>query len=419
MPKAPDKLFFVLGSHPGISVAEIRAVLALSAETPVWYSPELMVVEIGDRPVDVAALMAQLGGTIKIGRVSESPVAPGPLAAYIHSLMRQRPVFGISQYSLGRPLSKKASSAAFRELVRLGMETKRHLKESGVPSRFVRPSQGLSLNSASVFKNRLLEEGAELVVLRGERAQLGITEAIQPFEEFAEIDYGRPARDTKQGMLPPKLARIMLNLADVTDDTVVWDPFCGSGTVLTEAMRLGVHQGYGSDLNPQAVDDSRENLAWTRHHYPDRASGQFAVSQGDAREPGSDIKENGIDRIVAEGYLGPPREGRESRGELERHLNEITSLIEQSLLAWKHPLKPGGQIVLALPAYVWHDGRDGRLEPQIMVTEPRLPEGYVWDPLIDGRAADHTGAELTSRGGLLYGRPNQLVWRELVRIKRK
>lgn len=375
-------------------------------------------VEIGDQPIDGPELMSRLGGTIKIGRVSESPVEPGPLAAYIGSLMRQRPVFGLSQYSLGRPLSKKAASAAFREMVRLGMETKRHLKEGGVPSRFVRPAQGLSLNSAAVFKNRLLQDGAELVVLQGERPQLGITEAIQPFEQFAEMDYGRPARDTKQGMLPPKLARIMLNLAHVTKDTVVWDPFCGSGTVLTEAMRLGVHRGYGSDLKPQAVDDSRENLAWMTHRYPELGTGKFTVAAGDAREPGADIKKNGIDRIVAESYLGPPRDGRESRGALERHLNEITLLVEQALRAWKHPLKADGEVVLALPAYVWHDGRDSRLDPEIMLTEPRLPDGYAWDPLLDGRAADHTGAELTPRGGLLYGRPNQLVWRELVHIKR-
>ena len=35
---------------------------------------------------------------------------------------------------------------------------------------------------------------------------------MQDFEQWGARDYGRPSRDAVRGMLPPKLARMMVNL---------------------------------------------------------------------------------------------------------------------------------------------------------------------------------------------------------------
>ena len=53
----------------------------------------------------------------------------------------------------------------------------------------------------------------------------------------------------------PLLARSVIE-ALVNKDQRVLDPFCGSGTVLVEAVRAGV-QSYGSDINPLALRLSR------------------------------------------------------------------------------------------------------------------------------------------------------------------
>ena len=39
------------------------------------------------------------------------------------------------------------------------------------------------------------------------------------------------------GVLPPKLARMMINFTALRDG-VIWDPFCGSGTILIYQLSL-------------------------------------------------------------------------------------------------------------------------------------------------------------------------------------
>lgn len=403
------KRVFVLGSHPGLSVAEILSVLQLEEWAVYLATPEILVVDDGGADKGADWLMGRLGGTIRLGQLLEIEPEPEQIAEYIQGLGHARPRFGLSLYALGDAPGKNQRHQLQRQLIRTGMETKRHLKEAGVPSRFVRPQEGLSLSSVAIAKNRLLADGADLLILGGpDRSYLAAIEAIQPFEEFAQTDYGRPARDTKQGMLPPKLARLMLNLADFAPDRLVWDPFCGSGTVLTEAVRMGLRRGYASDLNPQAIADTQQNLAWIKERYPDVAGANVTVTAGDARQPLGEINENSLDAIVSELYLGEPRTGRESRGELVTRINEITLLIEQSVGAWRHVLKSGGRLTLALPAYIY--------EKERLLTEPQLPKGFRWQPLLSAELAERLGAPLTERGGLLYGRPNQLVWREIVRV---
>lgn len=55
-----------------------------------------------------------------------------------------------------------------------------------------------------------------------------------------------------KGKFNPQVARALLNIFDAGEGKHILDPFCGSGTTLVEAARLGAH-AYGTDLNPLAV----------------------------------------------------------------------------------------------------------------------------------------------------------------------
>jgi tRNA (guanine6-N2)-methyltransferase len=46
----------------------------------------------------------------------------------------------------------------------------------------------------------------------------------------------------------------------------IWDPFCGSATILCEAARQG-YEVWGTDIDPDAVEASRENLAAVKREY--------------------------------------------------------------------------------------------------------------------------------------------------------
>lgn len=63
-------------------------------------------------------------------------------------------------------------------------------------------------------------------------------------------------------MLPPKLAQMMINLG--RDEGIIpnkiYDPFCGLGTVLIEALNMGNTQVYGSDMSAKMCSCSEENI---------------------------------------------------------------------------------------------------------------------------------------------------------------
>ena len=55
-----------------------------------------------------------------------------------------------------------------------------------------------------------------------------------------------------KGKFNPQIVRAIMNLCCVGSDSLILDPFCGSGTSLLEAQLLGC-ETYGIDINPMAV----------------------------------------------------------------------------------------------------------------------------------------------------------------------
>jgi tRNA G10 N-methylase Trm11 len=115
-------------------------------------------------------------------------------------------------------------------------------------------------------------------------------------------------------MLPPKLARMMLNLgrgawqaAHATEDTAkltsVYDPFCGSGTVLLEALMLNFDV-MGSDLDKDSVTGTQENLDWYCETYQQQVNSHVFYS--DATNVTLDQVHQKIELIVTEPFLGKP-----------------------------------------------------------------------------------------------------------------
>src|SRR6202012_2915276 len=134
------------------------------------------------------------------------------------------------------------------------------------------PNQSAALNSAQVLHNHLTgPTGFELVLIRqGNQTIFAQTTDEQDIESYTIRDRGRPRRDARVGMLPPKLAQIIINLAgrhlplDTTIDytlpynqhpvqTRLLDPFGGTGVLLQEAMLLG-YAVQGTDIEQRMID---------------------------------------------------------------------------------------------------------------------------------------------------------------------
>ncbi len=70
-----------------------------------------------------------------------------------------------------------------------------------------------------------------------------------------------------RGALRPTVAAALVRIANPGRGRLrIWDPFCGSATILCEAAEQG-HQVWGTDIDPEAVDASRENLAAVNREY--------------------------------------------------------------------------------------------------------------------------------------------------------
>ena len=149
-----------------------------------------------------------------------------------------------------------------------GLKLKKYFATEKISSRFV-ISKEKTLSSVVVTQNKLLTRGIEVVLAAdGDNILIGETLAVQPFKDLSLRDYGRPVRDDLSGMLPPKLAQIMINLAQVDPEkAVIIDPFCGTGTILSEAVVLGYKNLFGSDISLKAVEDTRKNISWLKELY--------------------------------------------------------------------------------------------------------------------------------------------------------
>jgi tRNA (guanine10-N2)-dimethyltransferase len=61
------------------------------------------------------------------------------------------------------------------------------------------------------------------------------------------------------GVMMPRMARTLVNIAGIQQGDVLLDPFCGTGGILIEADLLGAY-AIGSDFDPLMIRGSRQNI---------------------------------------------------------------------------------------------------------------------------------------------------------------
>lgn len=398
-------LFFcIAGREPALSLAEFQAVF--SGASIKAFGKEGWIFSVAD-----IAAIGRLAGVVKWGEVHTPhfpPLGKGGMKGgceSIGALIREsagahsKICFGISVYDVGA--GSQRTEAARRNFRRGGMQVKRWLAEQGHPARLV-TSREATLSSVVVAKQKLLGDGGVEVcaLATNDGAYLGRTSGVQSFEEWGKRDFGRPARSSREGMLPPKLARMMVNLARVRDGGVVLDPFCGSGTVLMEAGLLG-YRVLGSDVSVDAVGRTRKNLTWVHLE-------GVRVEVSDVRS--LPFQAGSVDAIVTEPNLGPPRRGRESQTDVERAASALQSLYQDAFLSFARVLKKGGRVVFVFPTFRIEEGR---IPTYTADMERRIVSlGFIRDDAGDPELMRSLGG---GRDGVLrYSRPDQLVQREIV-----
>lgn len=411
--------FFQLGHCPDLSHAEL---LAASARVPGRLDKIQRIggITAGEGPSleAVRSLCAELGGTIRacewlITRegmeTPQTEILTGALAdiqadAWLIERSK-RPVFGLS--ILGGNEDAGACRRWHAVLHDTASWLKERLREKGVSSRFVLPdpaNDGTCLGGARVEKNRMLEEGAEFCLYAppGQDLLIGRTVWLQDYETYSKLDYGRPGRDARSGLLPPKLARMLINLARLPETVTILDPFCGSGGILTEAALLGL-SATGFDTSEKAVNDALRNWDWLRKQQ-ETPAGAVRVQIGDARLLHTLCEPLYFDACITEPYLGPPQKRPLSREAFEKLAGRLVPLYLRALGEIRTVVKPGGRVVFIAPRF--RLAGEEKIAALSMFSEMKLQGYTVLDPLAGF-------APVTGRKTLIYSRPKQFVQREI------
>jgi len=451
--------FFILGRIPELSTAELLKFALfhegksfkaepdtvrylaeprseLCSTTGVKEVSEKFIILETDKKIDLSFWQKQLGGIVKCGEVIketqeflEEEVNPvkssegGILSKtklfnrvkeiLLNKIKNEKIFFGLSLYSLTRKVP-------FNEIKDYSTSLKKAFKKQGFSASFVLPKEKPFLSTATIIKNKLLEKGMELVFLiEKDKILIGQTQAIQSIEEEAALDFLRPHHEITEGLIPPKLAKILINLASVRKEEIILDPFCGSGTILGQAFLMGYQYLIGSDKSQKAISQTKENMAWLKEKFGREAKpdairylakpgavqylAEIKIFQSDVKEISRKLPPHSISAIITEPFLGP----LQIQNQPQRIIEDLSLMYLQAFESFKKVLKPGGKVVIIFPILKME-----RKEYFLPILEKISSLGWKKEELISGTCPvplSGTGG----RGSLVYSRPEQKVLREI------
>lgn len=403
----------VLGRQPEISLAELQALFPHVKKL----NPSLAIFELPDNNDEskALALISRLGGSLKLAiKLEKDPIS------YLQTLPEGKLTIGVSDYS------KSASTKIAKQEA---LKLKKILVRHGRSVRIIE-NKSATLSTATSLHNGLSGKNPRKIEFIKQDRDWYRVIGVQDIDSYAKRDQARPARDAKVGMLPPKLAQILINLCGpLPTNSTILDPFCGTGVVLQEALLMG-YRAYGTDISDRMVNYSIKNLRWivsqardarARRHgarcassplvampskQPSQVShdsstptlNKFQASQGDA----TTFKwSQPIDAVACEGYLGRPFSQVPSEMALKEQKQACASIALGFLRNLSGQIKSDTPIAFAVPAWLRPDSSYKRLEILDEITKL----GY--------------NVNNKTREGLLYHRNDQVVARDILILRKK
>lgn len=320
--------YFFLGNTPELSLLELRTLYPgefnLVAGEVAAFSGEL----------DSSGL-TRLGGTRKVA-TEVAVVAPSELESKLIDLIAQDQ--GGKNVALTSYLPTNAEIPSIIKIKKEVAKTR--------PVRFV--SMDTAEHELLMLSHQHVSEFN--LIPRADMIAIAKTVWIYDAQDWVSRDRNKPYRDIKHGMLPPKVARIMVNLATggKTGLTLA-DPFCGTGTILSEAMMVRCNV-IGSDTNHDAITGSESNLSWlasTPHLQPTT----YDLHLADATHFGESIQS--IDCIATEPYMGPLLDERNpsSLSKIKNIAKGLDKLYRGAFKSFYPALPISGRVVISIPSF--------------------------------------------------------------------
>lgn len=384
----------MLGRQPALGMAELERTFGDVR----WFSHDTALVKTDLLDIE------RLGGTVRAGHVIAELNRADWRKTSIELVNAYYKKWSKADGKITLGISAYGFTVSPRDVQRTGLILKSRLKGSGVSLRLV-PNEQAILSTATSHHNKLglSPNKVELLVIRGHGGKVIIAESTgsQNITALASRDQGRPARDAFVGMLPPKLAQMMINMAvgNKTDDLTILDPFCGTGVVPQEALLLGF-KASGTDLADKMISYSHKNLEWLSIKFQIPQS-KFQLEQGDAM---THKWHQPIDAVVCETYLGQPFSAPPSPAKLTEVTRNCDHIISDFLKNIGGQIEPGTPLCIAIPA--WRAADESITHLSLIKNLDKL--GYKQVEFTNVTAKE-----------LLYFRPDQVVARELLVLEKK
>lgn len=308
--------FAILGRHPKLSLAEFALVPTISLRRQaqiVFFETEL-------DESSLLTLLAKLWGIVKWGKIVEEKsreverkweeieeIEGSEVSEEVKQFLTWVTLVWVNDQKLGMEVKKIYGIKRFKivEQISTDLEVKQEWKE-------------------------LMDLGS---------GKIGLILWWQDIAHFEQIDFGKPASGMEVGMMPSKLAQILVNIGRhatlamtrAQDNQIsqwqltIYDPFCGFGTTGFVANRVG-HHFVWSDL---VITWAKENAKRWKDYNETKAMSDdlhFTVFKHDVTEPFDHPLVKKIDVIVTEGWLGPVISRKTRESELLVHAEKIKAL---------------------------------------------------------------------------------------------
>lgn len=301
--------FAVLGKNPEISMKELELVQAKEISYP---KKGIVIFD-----TKYAQLLPQLWGVIKIGTVVKEKE--------LQELLTDVKIIWIQNEANGKHLKRTVGIRRYK-LVDI-FHTDKEIRT----------------------------KGKEIINL--ENGLYGIVEWYQNIELYEAIDFGKPGRSMEMGMMPAKLAHMMINIwlakfihesqLDI-EKICIYDPFVGSWTTGMLANYMG-YDFAGSDIK---INYAEKNTPWrkiNKFFTPDK---QFDIFKHDIKEKLWDQLEGKDILVVSEWRLWPIVKKSTSDQDIQKFQERVTDLYKSFLDRIK---ELWAVAVFTIPRYVWQD----------------------------------------------------------------
>ena len=227
------------------------------------------------------------------------------------------------------------------------------VREAGFrKANLVRPRTGTEVYARDILARKIVDF---VVIKVNGHYWIGVTSFVPDVAPFHTRSNERPVVSSEISM-SSRLAKILLNLSGFKRGDLILDPFCGSGTILSEAVLAGA-KCIGIDRNPGRIENARRNLQWLSSNAGVSAE-SYTLKVGDATRLETLMNGTQVDAVVTEPILLPELDFAPHLEKARKMIRNASRLYSEALYSIGSVVRRGGRVVIIAPSLRTYEGRD-------------------------------------------------------------